>query len=36
MLAVIAKFLKECFTIENSLVAMLMLLLGVMQVVTRL
>jgi hypothetical protein len=36
MLAVIAKFLKECLTIDNSLAAMLILLFGVVQIVTRL
>jgi hypothetical protein len=36
MLAVIVKTLKEYITIENRLAAMLMLLFGVVQIVTRL
>ena len=36
MLAVIVKTLKEYITTENSLAAMLVLLFGVVQVVTRL
>jgi hypothetical protein len=36
MLALIDKFLKECLTIENRLAAMLILLFGVVQIVTRL
>jgi hypothetical protein len=36
MLAKIVKFLKETVTVDNSLVAMLLLLFGVVQVVTRL
>ena len=36
MLAVIVKTLKECITTENSLAAMLMLMFGVVQIVTRL
>ena len=36
MLEKIAMFLKETVTVDNSLVAMLLLLFGVVQVVTRL
>jgi hypothetical protein len=36
MLTVIVKTLKEYITIDNSLAAMLMLLFGVVQIVTRL
>ncbi len=36
MLAVIVKTLKEWMTIDNSLAAMLMLMFGVVQIVTRL
>jgi hypothetical protein len=36
MLTKIVRFLKETVTIDNSLVAMLLLLFGVVQVVTRL
>jgi len=36
MFEVIAKFLRESTTIENSLAAMLALLFGVVQIVTRL
>ena len=36
MLAKIVGFLKETVTVDNSLVAMLLLLFGVVQVVTRL
>ena len=36
MLTKIVRFLKETVTIDNSLVAMLLVLFGVVQVVTRL
>jgi hypothetical protein len=36
MLGKIVRFLKETVTIDNSLVAMLLVLFGVVQVVTRL